>query len=77
MKPRRYDAYDNLLYKAIRYYEQHGSPPRKVTLPMDEACLLIQCKHSGVRSLDELMATGVAGLTVEVVNDPDAKILLS
>lgn len=77
MKPRRYDAYDNLLYKAMRFYEQHGSPPRKVSLPIDEAHLLVQCKHSGVFTLDELMTDGVAGLHVEIVNDPDAKILLS
>ena len=71
----RYNAFDNLLYLSMRHFTKHGTPPRKVSLPFDEARLLIQCEHSGVRTLDELMSKGVAGMAVEVVDDLDARIV--
>ncbi len=77
MTEQRYNAFDNLLYLSMRHFTKHGTPPRKVSLPFDEARLLVQCEHSGVRTLDELMGKGIAGLKVVVVNDLDAKIVLS
>ena len=77
MTERYYDAFDNLLYLAMRHFKKHGTPPRAVKLPVDEARMIIRCKHSGVQTLDQLMIAGVGGMTVELVNDPDAKIALS
>ena len=77
MTERRYDAFDNLLYLAMRHFNKHGRPPTAVKLPIDEARMILRCKHSGVQTLDQLMSGGVGGMTVEIVNDPDAKIQLS
>jgi len=72
-----YNAFDNLLYLAMRHFKKYGQPPRAVKLPIDEACLIIRCEHSGVETLDQLMSAGVAGMTVEIVDDPDAEVSLS
>lgn len=77
MADSKYDAFDNLLYLAMRHFNKYGQPPRLVKLPIDEARMIIRCKHSGVQSLDQLMNGGIGGMTVEIVNDPDAKILFS
>lgn len=76
MAERRYDAFDNLVYLAMKHFQKHGSSPSLVKLPLDEAELLIRCRHSGVRSLQQLRTVGVAGMAVEIDGDPDAKILL-
>jgi hypothetical protein len=76
MTERKYDAFDNLLYLVMRHFKTHDAPPRKVKLPIDEARMIIRSKHSGIRTLDELMNDGVAGIPVEIDDDPDARIIL-
>jgi hypothetical protein len=74
----RYDPFDNLLRLSMAYMKKNGAPPSKVRLPPDEAKLLAACRHAGLNGggVDALVEHGVAGMAVEIDDDPDAVIML-
>jgi hypothetical protein len=73
-----YNPFDNLLRLSMAYMKKNGAPPSRVRLPLDEAKLLAACPHAGLNGggVDHLLKHGIAGMNVEIGDDPDAVIML-